>query len=247
MKIRIEEVFSRHDKAALMFSGGKDSLAMLLLMRPYWDKITVIWVNTGNMFPENEAIVRQFAAQVPHFLEKKTDMMAWREKFGIPSDIVPMKYTDFGQQLMGVKPVKIASGWDCCSANISWPGVEAIKQVGATLIIRGQRDEEKAKNPFRSGYTEAGFEFLFPIETWTHADVLKYLTEQGFDYPEFFNFEESSLDCMNCTAFSSELKDREEWMKKHHPHEHYENLYDLKQITGAVESELTLMKTSCQE
>lgn len=240
----IKDTLDRHSKAALMFSGGKDSVATLLLLRAYWDKLVVIWVNTGNMFPENEAIVREHAALVPHFKEVKTDMMDWRSKFGPPSDITPKNWTHIGHELTSSKPIKIASAWDCCAANIWWPAMAAVRETGATLIIRGQRNQEAAKSPLRSGAVQDGYEYLFPIEDWTHEDVLAYLAEQGFNYPEFFNFEESSLDCMNCTAFRTELKDREEWMKKHHPHTVYENNYDLKKIIEAVESELKIIKES---
>lgn len=233
----VSPVLARHTHAALMFSGGKDSLATLLLLKPFWHQLTVIWVNTGNMFPENEAVVRQFATQVANFKEVRTDVLNWKEQYGIPSDIVPVRWTHIGHQLIKPQAIKIASAWDCCAANLWWPGMAAVQEIGATLIIRGQRKQEAAKNPFSSGHVQDGYEYLFPIEDWTHDDVLAYLTQQGFDCPEFFNFEESSLDCMNCTAFRTELKDREEWMKKYHPHTLYEVNYELKLIKEIIDNE----------
>ena len=50
----MQDFFNRHEKIALMFSGGRDSLACLELYRDYLDKMTLIWVNTGANFPEIE-------------------------------------------------------------------------------------------------------------------------------------------------------------------------------------------------
>ena len=51
----MREYLDRHDKIALQFSGGKDSLAVLYLCKEWWNKITVVWLNTGSAFPETIA------------------------------------------------------------------------------------------------------------------------------------------------------------------------------------------------
>ena len=55
----LTKLFNRHKKAVLSFSGGKDSLACLHLCRPYRDKLTVAWVNTGAAFPHIVEFVRK--------------------------------------------------------------------------------------------------------------------------------------------------------------------------------------------
>lgn len=234
----IAEVLNRHEKAALMFSGGKDSLACLFLLRPYLEKITVIWVNTGDIFPENEAIVRNFAATVPSFMEVKTDVAAFKDRFGLPSDIVPIQHTEIGMFMTGKKELKLVSGYDCCSQNIWFPALAAAQNIGATLVIRGQRNQETAKSQLRSGHIQNGLELLFPIEDWTQDEVLSYLEKQGFEIPEFFHFAESSLDCINCTAFLSGISDRKDYMRKHHPSEHEANQRKLEKIAAVVKNEL---------
>lgn len=84
----LASLFARHEKAVLGFSGGKDSLVVLHLCREYRDRIDVCWVNTGSMFPHMREFVRK-AAEGFNFVELRTDVEAWREKYGEPADVVP--------------------------------------------------------------------------------------------------------------------------------------------------------------
>ena len=41
-------ILDRHERIALQFSGGKDSLALWGLMRPHLDRVVVYHVDTGD-------------------------------------------------------------------------------------------------------------------------------------------------------------------------------------------------------
>ncbi len=41
-----------HERIALECSGGRDSLALVHLLRPELDRITVFWLNTGAAIPQ---------------------------------------------------------------------------------------------------------------------------------------------------------------------------------------------------
>lgn len=238
----MQETLNRHDKIALMFSGGKDSIACLYLTKDYWDKITFIWVNTGDVFPENESIVRKYQAMVPNFLEVKTDVATFKKKHGLPTDVLSTHSTEAGIITSNPDGLKLVSGFDCCAYNLWIPAMETIKQLGATLVIRGQRNDEAAKSPLRSGHTENGIEYLFPIETWTAPEVLAYLKENNVEIPEFFHFAESSLDCMRCTAFLHGIEDRRNYMRTNHPEAHSENGRNLRIIASHMDRELAYLK-----
>ena len=62
-------IFYRHDRVALQISGGKDSLAVLHAMQPWWDRLCVFWTNPGNPFPETVALMEKIKAEVPFFGE----------------------------------------------------------------------------------------------------------------------------------------------------------------------------------
>ncbi len=238
----MEKIIERHEKIAFMFSGGKDSLACLFLLRPFLDKITVIWVNTGDIFPETLEIIKEFAMTAPNFIEVKTDVNKFKATYGMPTDLVPIKNTHVGKMAVIKSDMKLISGYECCLNNLWIPAMKAANDMGATLIIRGQREQETAKTPIKSGHIENGVEYLFPIEDWTQDAVLEYLSSNGFEPPEFFHFAESSLDCISCTAFLDGIADRKDYMIKNHPEKHSENIVNLKNIIIAVEKELDYMK-----
>ncbi len=238
----MKKIIEKHENIAFMFSGGKDSLACLFLLKPFLDKINVIWVNTGDTFPETRKIIKDFVSELPKFIEVKTDVNSFKKKFGLPTDLVPIKNTHAGKMAVIKSDIKLVNGYECCLNNLWVPAMKAANDIGATLIIRGQRNDEPAKTPIKSGHVENGVEYLFPIEDWTQEKVLEFLKENNFDPPEFFNFAESSLDCISCTAFLDGINDRKQYMIKNHPEKHSENIINLKKIISAAEKELDYMK-----
>jgi 3'-phosphoadenosine 5'-phosphosulfate sulfotransferase (PAPS reductase)/FAD synthetase len=57
----------RHEpgRVALMFSGGKDSRALIEMFRPYLDGIIVYHLDTGDLWPETREYVAAVAADHP--------------------------------------------------------------------------------------------------------------------------------------------------------------------------------------
>lgn len=234
----VESVMERHEKVVLMFSGGKDSMACLYLMRKFLDKITVLWINTGDAFPEMIALMERVKKLVPQFVEVKSNQPSYVKNYGMPSDVVPISNLPYGMVFTGEKTVKINSYLDCCAANIWKPGHDAIKQMGATLIIRGQRNQEAHKSPVRSGNIIDGIEYLMPIETWSSDEVMAYLKVQDFDMPEFYSLEHTSLDCMHCTAYCAHHADKFEYMKKNHYTAYKETISSMGLIAECVQREI---------
>lgn len=208
------KALDRHEKAVLQFSGGKDSLATLYLCKPWWDKITVAWVNTGSAFPETLELMAKIRALVPNFVEVRSRQPEQIEREGWPVDVLPIKSTPLGLAAYG-NGVKLQSFLSCCTENIWLPMQEFVNHCGATLVIRGQRNDETPKSPIRSGHIENGIEYLFPVEDWTAEHVLEYL---GDNAPQYYKelTGHTSLDCHNCTAFTNEPA-RYSYTKANHP------------------------------
>lgn len=204
---------------ALAFSGGKDSWACLWLNEYRLDKILVIWVNTGKNYPELLEQIKLAQSLCPNFVEVKTDRDSQNEKEGLPSDVVPIDWTSFGQEMTGKKEVKIQSYLGCCYENLSKHINETVKTYGIKRLITGQRVDETHKSAIRDKVIIDGVEHLHPIENWTKQEVLDYLKSK-MEIPAHFSLNHSSLDCYDCTAYRKESNDRVEFTKINHP-----NLY----------------------
>lgn len=192
----------RHQRIGLHLSGGKDSLATLHLLRPYWHRLTVYWMNTGAAFPETVAMMDRIRAKVPHFVEVVGNQPAQLAAHGWPTDLMPTTSTPDGQ---AIEPggIKLQDRYQCCYRSLMLPMHERMLADGVTLIIRGQRSEESAKSPARSGYVDpdSGIELLFPIEGWSESDVYDYLHRHKIPVPAFYDIGNHSIDCMTCTAW----------------------------------------------
>jgi 3'-phosphoadenosine 5'-phosphosulfate sulfotransferase (PAPS reductase)/FAD synthetase len=239
----MEEFLSRHKKVALMFSGGKDSIACLELFKPYLDKIAVIWVNTGSNLPEVEECVTKVALEVPNFVEIPTNQ-AWSvEVNGYPADVVPVNFTKLGQCFTNTKDIVLRSYLECCNENIWSPAYARVQELGVTGVIRGQRSDEGHKAPLNSGEVVDGIEYFFPLQDWSNEDVNNYLVKQGVEMTERLMMRShTSLDCWNCTAFTENSVERMEYMKKYHPVKHQSVVKLLQRIDNAVMSELLGIK-----
>ena len=210
-------MLKNHKTVVLQFSGGKDSLATLYVMRPYWERITVLWVNTGDAFPETILQMKRIAAMVPHFLEVKADQPTQVKRAGYPSDVVPVWDTELGRTCRDGRTNKVQTPMACCSENLWEPMNRAVKELGATMVIRGQRNAEAVKSPIRSGFFHDDIEYLFPIQDWDDDTVREYLHSEGVVLPDNYAWMNSSLDCKHCTAYLFENQGKFRYMKRKHP------------------------------
>lgn len=233
----LDSLYSRHDKVALMFSGGKDSIACLHLLEKYLDKTIVVWVNMGANFPEIEEFMDGVRSIVPNFLEIKTNQPASIEANGYPVDVLPMAYSFLGQACTTEKPIKLRSFFDCCNENYWTPCELKIRELGITAVIRGQRDDEAIRGPIKSGSIWEGVEYMFPIQDWSLAKVNEYLQEKGVKLEGRLAIPHSSLDCWNCTAYLNNSTERMQYVKKNYPEKFGEVIKILKRIDFAVKEE----------
>jgi phosphoadenosine phosphosulfate reductase len=233
----MQDFFDRHQKIALQLSGGKDSLACFYLLREFWQRITVVWVNTGDAFPETQKQVREIGQLAGDYIEVQSNQPADINMFGPPSDLLPVWDTTFGRALDGNRHFRIQSPFECCSKNIWAPMAEAIKHGEFTGVIRGQRIEEGKKSPILSGHKEDGVEYFFPLEDWTEHEVFSFLLEQKVDLPDSYRFINTSLDCKNCTAFLADNVRKGEYMMRFHPVAWKKRKQTLQYIKTAVDAE----------
>lgn len=218
----------------LWFSGGKDSVACLLLNRDQLHDITVLWANTGKNYPEALAFVDEMKALCQNWIEVNTDRAGQWAKNGYPSDVIPIDWTALGQAFSGQKPIKIQSYLQCCYENIGGALWNKSIELGATEIIRGQRNDESHQSPAKDGHEQNGITFRHPIENWTKSQVLRFIEDKLGYFPAHFTLDHSSMDCFDCTAFAAHSADRAKYTKEHHPALYAEYRIGLDAVISAI-------------
>jgi phosphoadenosine phosphosulfate reductase len=239
-----DSIIARHERIALQFSGGKDSIATLEMMRPYLDRITVYWLNTGDPFPEVVEVVDKVRRSVPNFIEidgKRDSVIALH---GMPSDVIPYSSSLTSHNLRVAETVLLQDRFSCCSRVVMQPMHERMIKDGITLIIRGQRVDELFKGTARSGDVLDGFEFLYPIEDWSTEQVFQYIKQNGWEIPRYYTEGmPHSGDCLVCTAWVGD--GRGAYLKKHHADRFEEYRQKISIVAAAAQNAVNNLVAEC--
>lgn len=219
---------------ALQFSGGRDSLALLLYMRPFWSQLTVYFSNPGDSYPETMALIDAVRSVVPSFVEVRGHVHEVHSQHGWPSDVVQAGASwPFGKEQINGH-LKLIDRYSCCYLSHMRPLHERMRQDGVTLILRGQRDSDEPKSHVEDGETVDGFTIMYPIAKWSTDEVEQYIKDQGVPLPPYYaEGLTSAPDCMHCTAW---LEHRAvKYLSKHHPQVHRVVHERLRQIKVVVQ------------
>lgn len=223
----------RHERIAFQFSGGKDSVAALFLLREYWSRFTVYFCDGGDTPDEAQEVVRHVAALVPRFVRVPGRVLATRARYGMPTDLLPWSSTPAAHHHNSGETALMQDRVACCSRSIMAPLHERMEQDGITLIIRGQKDADTYKGKFRSGDTADGFEFLYPVERWSDADCMAAMLASGVPVPHYYDAGlHHSGDCVTCTAWCEPGKGA--YLAKYHPLKFMEYRANMAIIAEAV-------------
>lgn len=203
----VAEFAGRHEKIALLFSGGKDSVACLKLLRPHIDQVTVIWANPGDPYPETQNYMAAVRNHVPVFIEAKGDQPQFVKDFGHPVDMLPFESTPVGRLTAGDKPdMKLVPLDLCCGTNMWKPLWDALKASGATGCVRGDKRADHWRPRFDSGANIDGVEYLMPLFACCDDEVIAFC---GDELPTSYRRgNPSSFDCMTCTAYIAHNRGR---------------------------------------
>lgn len=203
-----------HERVAFQLSGGRDSVAALYAMRDWWSSMTVYHLDTGDQFPELAKVIRAVGGDVP-VVRVQSDVLGYRAVAGDPSDLVPVDNTPFGRMVSG-RSAGIVSRYDCCTQVVMKPLHERMAADDITLIVRGQRNEDYATAPMRSGQSDGRFQVLYPIEEWSAADVDAFIARNRLPVAPFYaEGMKTSPECMTCTAWWGE--GRMGYLRRHYP------------------------------
>ena len=227
----MNSALERHERIALQFSGGRDSLACLYLLRPHWDRLTVYWCDMGASYPETMVQMQSIRDMVPNFAVIEGQQPDVIKEFGIPSDLVPVSATPFGRMFASTVPL-MQDRYSCCTRSKMIPTHQRMLDDGITLIIRGQKQTDKLRPPVRSGESHDGIEYLFPIENWDAKQVMQFLRDEEAPIPRFYEMLESMPDCMDCSAYWEDGASK--YLRRYHHAQFLENQKRLDIINKAV-------------
>lgn len=220
---------------ALAFSGGKDSMACLHLLRDQLD--CAIYVDTGMTYPETDELVGYAATLVPMHIVS-SDRKSQNAQMGLPSDLVPIEWTLVGQMIGKGTPYRIQSSWDCCYTNIAMPLFQYAHRIGVDELVCGERKDDTLQSSAPNGTVIGRIVRRHPIADWTAAQVLEFL-ETKMEVPEHYRtVMQTSLDCFDCTGFGPYSHDRVAWMATRYPDKHQAYHDRMAQVRHAVESSL---------
>lgn len=231
---------SRFNRPALQFSGGKDSLALLFMLRDQLDRITVYWVNAGDGCPETLGVIEYVRKHIPHFVEIRSDAKAWRAQYGQPSDLVPAACHTLGVAY-GLSELRLVNRFDCCYYNLMLPMHQRMLADGVDAVIRGTKMADTGRVPIEG---PTGFyEVILPLRDWSHQDVFDYLERVGAPAnPIYEHFKGlSAPECFGCTAWWDDGKAA--YLKARHPDKLNDYRANLAAIKAALQSHLADLDT----
>lgn len=206
----LEDLIRQHaGRTALQFSGGRDSLAMLLLLRPLWDQLTVYYCDAGDAYPETRALIARVRATVPHFVQVEGHVLEVSENRGWATDVAAA-----GANWIG--GVRMIDRYECCFHSIMWPLHERMRADGMALLLRGQRDSDVPRSPVRHLEMVDGMTVGYPIGSWSAEQVERYILAHGWAVPPFYAAgANTASDCMHCTGWLEH--NSIPYLEQHHP------------------------------
>jgi 3'-phosphoadenosine 5'-phosphosulfate sulfotransferase (PAPS reductase)/FAD synthetase len=212
----LADTVQRHQRVALLYSGGIESSLLLRLAEPWRSQVTVYTVRTGAEFPHMVSYIDRMIDGWDHRVIM-SDVAASFGKLGIPASVLPIEHTEgFAGTLNISERLPLIVPWVlCCSRNRWLPGCEAIKADGITAVIYGQRSGDFPKRSVTPRLEHPGLELVAPLWNVSRAGVWKETRELGIELPGHYAEYPSSLDCAICPACLT--TERRKWMAMRAP------------------------------
>lgn len=232
-------------RPALQFSGGKDSLACLYLLRSLVEQgLAVYWVNTGDGCPETRGVIEHVRSWVPNFIEIRSDVKAWRQQHGNPVDLLPASNTMLGVAY-GMSDVRLSGRFDCCQANLMLPLHNRMVEDGVDCVIRGTKLVDAGRVP-AEGATP-WYHIVLPLRDWSHQEVFDYLNRvKAPANPIYQHFKAiSAPECMSCTAWWDDGKMA--YLKARHPQLVQEHRIKLETVRAQLQEHLRNLDDELKE
>jgi phosphoadenosine phosphosulfate reductase len=179
-----------HRNAVLQFSGGKDSTALMHLARPWLERITVVFADTGATFPHLlrhvEDTCRRLGAHLV-IVRPPVDVIAHTREHGLPADVVPVEASAVARLFLNPPPAQILQPYtQCCGAMLWEPMLRYTREHAVDLVLRGSKRSDRRRVGVGARIEAEGVTYESPLWDWSDDDVYAYLAEQGAELPEHY-------------------------------------------------------------
>jgi 3'-phosphoadenosine 5'-phosphosulfate sulfotransferase (PAPS reductase)/FAD synthetase len=232
-------------KIVVQLSGGKDSVATLLLALKSGNAVTAVFNDMGDSFPHVKVFIEKLCSHrnVPLVIsrpERSVLDSVWDD--GLPSDIVPI-WSSWERDLFNganiERKTKIQSGIECCRKNLFVPIMRASLQLCPDEIWRGSKSSDPHVTTGPDDIIPGtNVKIHCPIWAWSDEMVFEFLKLEEQELPEhYYCYVKHSADCMTCTAW---LDNKDEWARARYTKEFYPVQFEeLKRKMSLIDDELS--------
>jgi len=188
----VKEALAQHTNPVITFSGGKDSLIVLEIVRSIRPETTALFANTGNEYAETVPYVRSFS----NVIELHPEKTFWQcvKEYGLPEN--KSKSKRHGNACcfwLKEKPLRAWQKENNVDLVFTGLTVAESRQRMMTLKRMGHYYFNKLDKAYR----------CHPIHNWTSQDVWDYIRFKGLRYNPIYDLGIPRCGCRFCTAYLS--------------------------------------------
>jgi 3'-phosphoadenosine 5'-phosphosulfate sulfotransferase (PAPS reductase)/FAD synthetase len=185
-------------------SGGKDSLALLHLMRAEASEMTLLHVQVEDGFEGvAENLLRQIHAwgyERVHVLDAGMSLDAYTKRFGHPYDSDEQ-----------IQDIRLSNWRECKMRRIIMPLLVGLKMLKSNRVFTGSKALDSEEIRQQGAYmvpdeaTGIGFSRCNPLFSWSDEQVYDYIDTHAISLPAHYGKarpigkEEGWSECLSCT------------------------------------------------
>ncbi len=200
----IKTLFRTSNNLAVAFSGGKDSLVVLHMVRQYNPNIPVVFINTGVEFPETVNYVYEIAKKWNlNFFEVKPKVNFWKlcDEKGLP--VAGRGNTTFMRKLSIEANVKLSNA--CCQLMKEKPAKKFYEENNIEGVMVGCRVSESIMRRFN--FADFGairysstYNILvaWPLYAFLDEDIEEYIRKYNLPLNPLYKMGYKRVGCWPC-------------------------------------------------
>lgn len=194
----------RCNRPVFFCSFGKDSSSVLHGLEPWLDKVMVVFVDCGGVYPDIVDWARLHEKLLPKFTYIKSPGDIWEDvrQKGWPLDVEVAHLGSFGA-MMGLEPLanrhKIRPYTHCIYERFWVPSNMFTQLYGADCIITGERKQDR---PYAEDWhirNNGTGRAIRPIFDWSDEDIWEYIDSNKIQLTKTYQGRQSDRrDCYIC-------------------------------------------------